>query len=275
MPRALQAELAGRLRSMKRFASQSYEDWLGRYQELFQGFGVKPPTCDTGPVVRRWLQWVFHPLWRFAWVDQEELHYLQTVHEDLDILREAVRRQAWVGSEQRLVEHRRDYRPPPLSWRFYISLPLVDRMSDIVGNSPTPAQVYPSPNFWRAWFITMKNLTIHEMVKTVIALNRYKLQHGQWPESLEALSPEFMPAAPRDFMDGQILRYRLQADGSFTLYSVGQDGKDDGGDPTPTSPNENAQTHSPWDGRDWVWPRTVTRERASGHATAASARPAE
>ncbi len=258
MPKTLQAEQAGRLHSLERFASHSYEDWLERNQEVYQvsqEFGVKPPAGDTGPVVRRWRQWVFHPLWRFAWADQEKLHCLQTFLEELDILRESVRRQAWMGLDQRLAEHRRGYRPPPLRWRFYIRLPLVDRLSDIVGNSATPPQVYTFPNFDRAWLTTMKNLTIHEMVKTSIALNRHKLRHGQWPESLDALSPELIPTPPRDFMDGQILRYRRQPDGSFVLYSVGQDGTDDGGDPTPTLPNQNAQDRSPWDGRDWVWPQ--------------------
>jgi hypothetical protein len=280
MPKTLQAELAMRLRGMQWFASHSYEAWLERHEPLLQAFGVQPPACDAGPVVRRWRQWVFHPLWRFAWADQEELHRLQTVHEDLDILRDAVRRQACTGLDQRLAEHRRDYRPPPLSWRFYLSLPLVDRVFDPVGNPTTPAQVYPIPMFTRAWSVTMKNLTIHEMVKTVIALNRYKLGHGQWPERLDALTPDFLPTLPRDFMDGQVLRYRLQADGSFTLYSVGQDGTDDGGDPTPTSPNPNAQDRSPWGGRDWVWPRNGTRAETGGSVTpapeaAVSARPGE
>ena len=33
-------------------------------------------------------------------------------------------------------------------------------------------------------------------------------------------------------MDGQPLRYRRNADGTFLLYSVGENGKDDGGDPS-------------------------------------------
>jgi len=280
MPLALQAEMAGRLRGLKWLASHSYEAWLERYQEVFYAFGHRPPACDTGPVVRRWRQWVLHPLWRFAWADQEELHCLQTVHEELDILRESVRRQAWIESEQRLAEHRRSYRPPPLSWRFYLSLPLVARVSDTLGNSTAPSQVYPSPNFRRAWFTAMQNLTLHEMVKTSIALNRYKLRHGRWPENLDALTPEFLTKPPRDLMDGQVLHYRLTADGSFTLYSVGQDGKDGGGDPMPTSANQYAQERSPWEGRDWVWPRTVTQDEASGDGMAArqatpSAGPAE
>jgi hypothetical protein len=106
----------------------------------------------------------------------------------------------------------------------------------------------------------MKQLTIHEMVKTTIALNRYKLRHGQWPERLEALAPAFLTALPRDLMDGGVLRYRREPDGRFTLYSVGQNGTDDGGDSMPLSPVREARDFSPWSGQDWVWPGCARHE---------------
>ena len=43
--------------------------------------------------------------------------------------------------------------------------------------------------------------------------------------------PEFVPKVPLDPVDGQPLRYRRNADGTFLLYSVGENGKDDGGNP--------------------------------------------
>jgi hypothetical protein len=70
------------------------------------------------------------------------------------------------------------------------------------------------------------------MTLAAIALRRFQLRHGQLPPSLEALVPEFLPAVPYDCMVGQPLRYRLKADGGYVLYSVGEDGKDDGGDPS-------------------------------------------
>jgi len=95
------------------------------------------------------------------------------------------------------------------------------------------------------------------MVITAIALKRYQLKHGKYPVALDALVPEFLPAIPRD-LDGKSLRYRRNADGSFTLYSIGEDGKDDGGDPTPPE----AHKKSLWwlMGRDWVWPQRATAE---------------
>ncbi len=90
-----------------------------------------------------------------------------------------------------------------------------------------------------------------------IALKRHQLRHGANPAELAALAPEFLRQLPRDPMDGQPLRYRLNPDGSFLLYSVGQDGQDNGGDPTPAPPVSARQ----WGrGRDVVWPWPATAE---------------
>lgn len=64
-----------------------------------------------------------------------------------------------------------------------------------------------------------------------------------------------MPAVPVDWMDGQPLRYRLNGDGTYTLWSIGEDLKDDGGDgtelPTTSSKVDFCER------RDVVWPRAV------------------
>jgi len=105
-------------------------------------------------------------------------------------------------------------------------------------------------------------------VNAVVALKRYRLRHGQWPQSLAVLVPDFATRPPPDLMDGRQLRYRLEPDGSFTLYSVGQDGQDNGGNPTPAFSGTQYQNQSCWEGRDWVWPRAA---KISIVPTAASA----
>jgi hypothetical protein len=96
------------------------------------------------------------------------------------------------------------------------------------------------------------------MVVAVIAIKRYELREAKAPSSLAALVPDFLDATPRDFMDGQPLRYRLNPDRSFTLYSVGKDAHDDGGDPMPETMTTTDLRDTPtWKGRDWVWPQTV------------------
>lgn len=61
-----------------------------------------------------------------------------------------------------------------------------------------------------------------------LALHRYRLDHGAFPESLELLVPDSIRALPRDPVDGKPMRYRLGPDGPV-LYSLGADGDDDGG----------------------------------------------
>jgi len=94
------------------------------------------------------------------------------------------------------------------------------------------------------------------MTLAAIALQRSKLAHGRYPASLSGLVPEFLAAVPSDPVDGRSLRYRLQTDGTFLLYSVGENGVDDGGNPAPTGAAEGAGVHwqSP-SAPDWVWPR--------------------
>lgn len=74
--------------------------------------------------------------------------------------------------------------------------------------------------------------TVDQMV-TACALERARLATGQYPETLAALTPAFLPAPPRDVMTGQPLLYRPR-DNGYLLYSVGWDRDDDGGAPGKT-----------------------------------------
>jgi len=262
MSRSLEAERVIRIHDLAWFRSHSYEAWVARYQKIFQSFGWQPSTGAAGPV-RCWRQCVFHPLWKFAWADQEDLINLRNIQGEIMILREAAKHGSWLALNQQMEAHYRNYRPPLAAWRFYVALPLHDEFPGIIGGSVASPHTYPYPEFSRAWSVTMKNLTLHQMVSAAIALKRYELRHGQLPQNLALLAPEFLPEAPHDFMDGQSLRYRLNGDGSFTLYSVGDDGRDDGGDPSPAVFVEKPQHGSPWAGRDWVWPRAEARVKAS------------
>jgi len=174
------------------------------------------------------------------------------------MLRDAAQQRSWLQLKQQITTQHDSYRAPAVAWRFYRQLPLLDDLSNVIGSDKGREPAYPYPDSTRAWFTTMKNLTQHEMVITAIALKRYVLRHGQPPSNLAALVPEFLGEVPTDLMDGQPLRYRLNADGTVTLYSVGENLKDDGGDFTPdsiTSIIPSWQESSAWKGRDWVWPQ--------------------
>jgi len=64
------------------------------------------------------------------------------------------------------------------------------------------------------------------------AVRCFWLENHRYPESLRELVPGLLRAVPADPYSETNLIYRPQA-GSFLLYSVGPDGKDDGGTPIP------------------------------------------
>lgn len=88
-----------------------------------------------------------------------------------------------------------------------------------------------------------------EVVLTAIAIKRYQLRNGTLPDSLSDLVPSFLDKPTLDPVDGNPLRYRLNQDGSFVLYSIGNDGVDNGG-------SLKGLNRTFWwlSGEDWVWP---------------------
>jgi hypothetical protein len=63
----------------------------------------------------------------------------------------------------------------------------------------------------------------------MLAVERYRLKHQGWPDTLEALvTDKLLTKVPTDPYDGAPLRFTRVDDG-VVIYSVGPDGKDDGG----------------------------------------------
>ena len=66
-------------------------------------------------------------------------------------------------------------------------------------------------------------------LKTALAVERYRSANSRAPPtSLDILVPHYMSTAPVDPFDEQPIRYQQRPTG-FLVYSVGVDGKDDGG----------------------------------------------
>jgi hypothetical protein len=74
------------------------------------------------------------------------------------------------------------------------------------------------------------------LLRVDLALRLYRAEHGRFPAQLSALVPGYLDAPPLDPFNGQPLIYRLQG-ASYLLYSVGPDGKDDGGTLKQRSPS--------------------------------------
>jgi hypothetical protein len=95
-----------------------------------------------------------------------------------------------------------------------------------------------------------RTITLARLGAVACALERHHLAHGRYPESLLDLGPTTLKALPDDWMSGQPFHYRRTEDGRFELWSVGPDGKDDGG----IFRTRNRKNNSISEDRDWPWP---------------------
>jgi hypothetical protein len=67
-----------------------------------------------------------------------------------------------------------------------------------------------------------------EIVKLGFALAAYRVDNGAYPEKLADLIPKYVTEVPKDIFNDADLHYQRDGDG-YLLYSVGPNGKDDGG----------------------------------------------
>jgi hypothetical protein len=68
----------------------------------------------------------------------------------------------------------------------------------------------------------------HNNTRIAFALAAYHCDHGRYPAKLDELSPKYIEQIPDDLFSGKPLTYRAEGKG-YLLYSVGQNGIDDGG----------------------------------------------
>src|SRR6185295_10812718 len=90
----------------------------------------------------------------------------------------------------------------------------------------------PSPTL-----VVFAQTTLNQAV-IACALERYRLAHGQYPETLEQLIPEYFRAIPKDVVRGLPMIYESEGKGEFVLRSVG-----------PNQKNDHGKAVSD----DWVW----------------------
>jgi hypothetical protein len=122
---------------------------------------------------------------------------------------------------------------------------------DAVANhwSPYAFMSWPqTPNYTRAFQTTTRNQTMVNQALIACALERYHLAHGEYPETLDALLPQFIGAIPHDIIGGRPPHYRRNSDGTFLLYSIGWSQKDHGGQTNPTPSYPTTLQY------DLVWP---------------------
>jgi hypothetical protein len=172
----------------------------------------------------------------FAWGDRNTAHYLESTQRLLENHRAAARQHSMqaVLSDPRLAPSA----PTGMNW-----------LRTRVARSLVPA----TENHMRRAFHCE---TERSLTDCGIALRRFHLVKGRLPENLDELVPEYLEQVPIDRMDGRPLRYRLNGDDAFVLWSIGDDLKDGGGDGTWEKHSGNDP--SLWIGKDAVWPRAAS-----------------
>jgi len=69
-----------------------------------------------------------------------------------------------------------------------------------------------------------------ELTRLAAALTVYRAEQGAYPEQLTELVPAVLPKLPVDLYSGKSFLYERKDDGGYLLYSVFENGIDDGGD---------------------------------------------
>lgn len=68
-----------------------------------------------------------------------------------------------------------------------------------------------------------------QVTRLALVCKLYARENGEFPSSLEALTPTYFKELPLDPYTGKEFVYRLLPEGGFVVYSVGSDEQDDGG----------------------------------------------
>jgi len=84
------------------------------------------------------------------------------------------------------------------------------------------------PSFARVITIDLRMIAQLRTARAGLAVERYRLAAGKLPDALGEVVPAYLDAVPRDPFGGAELRYKRLEKG-YVVYSIGQDGSDDGG----------------------------------------------
>lgn len=232
------------------------------HQEFGKMFGAAGSMSGSGSSSSAWTwppDWeaitespryaVAETMWRSSWSYSDELRTLQSGSIILETLRtmQTNQSQFYKADYDAMTARLSSLGITNAGAAFFRALKIPD-LSDIFGDYSLGSTVRK----------TLQIETACRVVVTAIALKRFQLRHGKLPATLGDLAPEFFQSVPIDPYDGKPLKYHPNADGTYLLYSVGDDGKNDGGDPTNTASGSSSLY---WQGnkvRDWVWPQSAT-----------------
>jgi len=203
-------------------------------------------------------------MWRSSWSYAAELNLMQSLQIVLETLRimHTNQSQFYKADYEAMTKRLPSPGAVSASRGFFRSLKIPD-LSELFGD-------------WGQSSVVQKTLRIEtadRMVAVAIVLKRFQLKHGQWPKALDELVPEFISSVPIDPYDGKSLKYHSNADGTYLLYSVAENGVDDGGSPT-LATEYRSMNWQYYKSHDWVWPQPATAEEIKAYYAAEAAKAA-
>ena len=133
-------------------------------------------------------------------------------------------------------------------WFYERRAPVARRKEARDLNYLTGAGIYATmfmPGYLPLHDAVWRSEALHNIAGVLLAATRYRLATGALPESLEALVPDYLPSAPADLFapDNAVLRL-VSTDSAWTVYSLGNNGRDDGG------PGPQRDDDEPGEGKD-------------------------
>ena len=185
--------------------------------------GMSPPSSWEAKV------------WLLAWRDADEAFFLQTLLRFRERLRSGATTESWAKKQPDLAAWDREvaYRmrgfPAESYWVSRVGLPGMESLASRVATIET----------------------FRSLATAAVAVERCRGFLKRAPKAVAELRPWLGTIPPVDFLGGSPVRFRF-SDSDTRVYSVGFDGQDQGGDPSPSSHREGDYT--PQLGRDWVWP---------------------
>jgi hypothetical protein len=180
-------------------------------------------------------EFVLVPVWRVH-ADEDETFFLEYHQCSLDSIRKVRHGASWQAVEVELQSN---------------IAQLNKAFSSPMGSIRHRFSAMAIPNTTRAAAVSVRHETQRRLTIAAIALERYRLREGHPPPDLDSLVPQLLSAVPIDPMSARPLGYRRNTGAGFTLYSAGEDGQDDAGDPNPQSTTNKLDL---WAGKDAVWP---------------------
>ena len=201
-------------------------------------WGMFGQMSSRGP--ERIFQRVLFNVWRGSIAAHDLGYYLRQVQPGLELMRESVTARSLTEYDSRISPITRPSRNSPL----FLSQSVL--------------------NDWSDSFRKLVQAQIHRaLLITAIGLRRFQHERGRLPDQLTDLVPEVLAEVPTDWMDGKALRYKRLTDHEFHLWSVGSNGIDDGGDPTPPA----GEDYTWLNGNDIIWPQRATADAINTFTT--------